>query len=53
MTFRLSPADDLGGFDEAAHRFVVVPGRYTLAVGASSRDLLARESFDLSARRRR
>jgi beta-glucosidase len=53
LTFRLRPENDLGVFDEAAHRFVVVPGRYTLAVGASSRDLPERESFVLSARRRR
>jgi beta-glucosidase len=53
VTFRLHPENDLGVFDEAAHRFVVVPGRYTLAVGASSRDLTERESFVPSAHRRR
>jgi beta-glucosidase len=53
VTFRLHPENDLSVFDEAAHRFVVVPGRYTLAVGASSRDLAEHESFVLSARRRR
>src|SRR4051794_23836747 len=52
VTFRLHPANDLSVFDEASHRFVVVPGRYTLAVGASSRDLAEREPFVVGGRRR-
>ena len=46
VTFRLQPAD-LAVFDEAAHRSAVVPGRYTLSVGSSSRDLAQRASFDV------
>ena len=42
VTFRLEPAD-LAVFD--GQRSTVVPGRYTLAVGSSSRDLAERESF--------
>jgi beta-glucosidase len=53
VTFRLDPAHDLSVFDEAAHRFVVVPGRYTLAVGESSRDLAVREPFTVGAHGRR
>jgi beta-glucosidase len=44
VTFRLAPSD-LSVYDETARRFVVVPGRYTLAVGASSRDLSEHETF--------
>jgi beta-glucosidase len=52
VTFRLEPAD-LSIFDERAHRPVVVPGRYTLAVGASSRDLADRASFAVGGHARR
>jgi beta-glucosidase len=43
-TFTLAP-DELSFYDEAAHRFVVAPGRYRLSVGASSRDLPEQEDF--------
>ena len=46
VTFRLDRAD-LAYFDESAHRQVVAAGRYTLAVGSSSRDLPESASFQL------
>ena len=46
VTFRLERAD-LTYFDEGAHRQVVADGRYTLAVGSSSRDLPESASFEL------
>ena len=46
VTFRLGRAD-LAYFDEGAHRQVVADGRYTLAVGSSSRDLPESASFEL------
>ena len=52
MTFRLDRAD-LAYFDEGAHRQVVAPGRYTLAVGSSSRDLPESASFELGGHEHR
>jgi beta-glucosidase len=52
VTFTLGP-DELSFFDEAAHRFVVAPGRYRLSVGASSRDLPEHEDFTIGGRRDR
>ncbi len=49
VAFRLDRAD-LTYFDEATHRQVVAGGRYTLAVGSSSRDLPESASFELSGR---
>jgi beta-glucosidase len=46
VRFRLDRGD-LAYFDEAAHRPVVADGRYTLAVGSSSRDLPVSASFEL------
>ena len=46
VSFRLDRAD-LAYFDEGAHRQVVAGGRYTLAVGSSSRDLPESASFEL------
>lgn len=46
VSFRLDRAD-LAHFDDGAHREVVAGGRYTLAVGSSSRDLPQSASFEL------
>ena len=40
VTFRLGP-DDLATWSDALGRWVVVPGRYTVMVGSSSRDIRA------------
>jgi beta-glucosidase len=45
VSFRLDRAD-LSSFHEGTHRWVVADGRYTLAVGSSSRDLPQRASFE-------
>jgi beta-glucosidase len=50
VSFRLDRAD-LSSFDEGTHRWVVADGRYTLAVGSSSRDLPERASFEPSRHR--
>jgi beta-glucosidase len=50
VSFRLGRAD-LSSFDEGTHRWVVADGRYTLAVGSSSRDLPERASFEPSRHR--
>jgi beta-glucosidase len=52
VAFRLDRAD-LAYFDEGAHRQVVAGGRYTLAVGSSSRDLPESASFTLGGHEHR
>jgi len=39
----------LGTFDEAAHRWHIAPGTYTVSLGASSRDLRSNERVTLPA----
>jgi beta-glucosidase len=39
VAFRLTPAEALTHFDEAAKAFAVEPGEYEIQVGASSRDI--------------
>jgi beta-glucosidase len=52
VRFRLDRAD-LAYFDEGTHRPVVADGRYTLAVGSSSRDLPLSATFELGRDRHR
>ena len=46
LVMRVEPRG-LTSFDPAVHRWVAHPGRYTVSVGASSRDIRQQAHFDI------